>query len=36
MIKAAKGKLNSKGEITDQIILQEIEKLMKSFVETLD
>ncbi|MBX7170542.1 MAG: NAD(P)H-dependent oxidoreductase [Pyrinomonadaceae bacterium] len=35
IIKAAKGKLNSQGEITDQKTLQEIEILMKSLIETL-
>lgn len=36
IIKAAKGKLNSDGEITDQITLQEIEKLMKSFMNSIN
>jgi NAD(P)H-dependent FMN reductase len=35
MIKAAKGKLNSDGDIADKSVLNEIEKLMKSFIETL-
>lgn len=36
IIKAAKGKLNSDGEITDQTILREIDILMKDFIETIE
>ncbi|MEP6903543.1 MAG: NADPH-dependent FMN reductase [Actinomycetota bacterium] len=36
IIKAAKGKLNSEGEITDQAALQEIDRLMKAFVKTIN
>lgn len=36
IIKAAKGKLNAQGEITNQITLQEIEKLMKSFMNSIN
>jgi chromate reductase len=36
IVKAAKGKLNSAGEITDQTILREIDILMKDFVANLN
>lgn len=36
IIKAAKGKLNSDGEIIDQIILGEIDILMKEFIKTIE
>ena len=35
IIKAAKGKFNPQGEITDQKTLEEIDILMKSLIETL-
>ena len=36
IIKAAKGKLNSDGEITDEITLQEIDGLMKDFMKMIN
>ena len=36
IIKAAKGKLNSAGEITDQTALREIDRLMTAFVKTIN
>lgn len=36
IIKAAKGKLNSDGEIMNQAVLQEIDGMIKSFIETID
>lgn len=36
LIKAAKGKINSDGEIIDQTILREIDILMKDFIETIE
>ncbi len=36
LIKAAKGKLNSAGEITDQCTLRELQRLMAAFVKTIN
>ncbi|HMS41105.1 MAG TPA: NADPH-dependent FMN reductase [Pyrinomonadaceae bacterium] len=36
IIKVAKGKLNSNGELTDQKTLREIDSLMKNFTEVID
>ena len=35
IIKAAKGKLNSDGEVTDQITMQEIENVMESLTQSI-
>jgi hypothetical protein len=36
IIKGARGKINSAGEISDQFAIQEIDGLMKSFIKTIN